>query len=161
MPDSKTHKLVGASSGAVYAAYRAKEQSVPNWWTEVAGGALGGYVGGLLPDVLEPAISSWHRDVAHSCAAGGGIVALRNALAAIEVACRENAEKCRAIPMAPLGGIFVPVAVDPISQFLSTLFEFLWRLAAGFVNGVAAGYISHLALDAATPRSIPLLAAGF
>jgi len=58
----------------------AKEQRVPNWWTEVAGGALGGYVGGLLPDVLEPAISSWHRDVAHSCAAGGGIVALGNAL---------------------------------------------------------------------------------
>ena len=161
MPDSKTHKLVGAGSGAVYAAYRAKEQRVPNWWTEVAGGALGGYVGGLLPDVLEPAISSWHRDVAHSCAAGGGIVALGNALAAIEAACRENAEKCRAIPMAPLGSIFVPVAGEPISQLLSQLFEFLWRLAAGFVNGVAAGYVSHLALDAATPRSIHLLMTGF
>jgi hypothetical protein len=38
--------------------------------------------------------------------------------------------------MAPLGSMFVPVAVDPISQLLSKLFEFLWRLAAGFVNGV-------------------------
>ncbi len=63
MPDGKTHKLVGAGTGAVYAGFRAKEQSNQNWCIEVAGGAVGGYVGGQLPDVLEPAISSWHRDV--------------------------------------------------------------------------------------------------
>ena len=68
MPDGKTHKLVGAGTGVVYAAYRAKQQSGPNWWIEVLGGAVGGYCGGLLPDIFEPAISSWHRGVAHSCA---------------------------------------------------------------------------------------------
>jgi membrane-bound metal-dependent hydrolase YbcI (DUF457 family) len=36
-----------------------------------------------------------------------------------------------------------------------------WRFAAGFANGLAAGYVSHLALDAATPRSLPLLVSGF
>lgn len=44
---------------------------------------------------------------------------------------------------------------------LLNLFELLWRLAAGFANGLAAGYLSHLALDAVTPRSIPLLKTGF
>ena len=30
MPDGKTHKLVGAGTGAVYASLRAKEQTVTN-----------------------------------------------------------------------------------------------------------------------------------
>ena len=157
MPDRKTHKLVGAGTGAVYAAYRAKEQTVPNWWAEVGGGALGGYMGGLLPDVLEPAISPWHRDIAHSCTAGSGILALGNVIAAIEAACRENAEKCGAMSMEKQGDMFVPAPADPISRLLSNIFEFLWRVAAGFVNGLAAGYLSHLALDAGTKRSIPVL----
>ncbi len=59
--------------------------------------------------------------------------------------------------MEQQGDKFVPVAVDPFSKFLLDLFALLWRLAAGFANGLAAGYISHLALDAVTPRSIPLL----
>ncbi|PYU90685.1 MAG: hypothetical protein DMG25_16690 [Acidobacteria bacterium] len=62
--------------------------------------------------------------------------------------------------MAPGGNTFVYVPVDPISHLLSNVFEFLWRFLAGFTNGLAAGYVSHLALDAATPRSIPLLTTG-
>jgi hypothetical protein len=68
---------------------------------------------------------------------------------------------CLAIPMEPQGDVFAFVPTDPISRLLLSLFELMWRLAAGFANGLAAGYISHLALDAATPRSIPLLKAGF
>lgn len=157
MSDGKTHKLVGAGTGAVVAGFRAKQQKNHHYVVEVVGGALGGYIGGQLPDFLEPAISSWHRDVAHSCTAGGGILALGNALAAIEVACRGNAEKCRALPMEQLGDAFAFVPADPISRLLLSLFELFWRLAAGFVSGLAAGYLSHLALDAVSPRSIPLL----
>jgi membrane-bound metal-dependent hydrolase YbcI (DUF457 family) len=159
--DGKTHRLVGAGTGAVVAGFRAKQQKDHHWWAEVAGGALGGYVGGQLPDLLEPAISPWHRDVAHSCTAGGAIIAMGNALAAFEAACRENAEKCRALPMEQQGDVFVFIPADPISRLLLSLFELLWRLAAGFANGLAAGYLSHLALDAVTPRSIPILKAGF
>ncbi len=64
MSDGNTHKLVGAGAGAVFAGFRAKEQKDHHWCAEVAGGALGGYIAGQLPDLLEPAISSWHRDVA-------------------------------------------------------------------------------------------------
>jgi len=63
--------------------------------------------------------------------------------------------------MEQQGDVFVFIPADPISRLLLSLFELLWRLAAGFANGLAAGYLSHLALDAVTPRSIPLLKAGF
>jgi membrane-bound metal-dependent hydrolase YbcI (DUF457 family) len=118
-------------------------------------------LGGLLPDILEPALSSWHRDVAHSLTTGAGVVAvLKSIFEGCEAACRENAEKCKAIVMAPLpmqNNVFVPAAVDPIGQLFFKIAEILWRFLAGFLNGLATGYVSHLALDACTPRSIPLL----
>jgi len=162
MPDGRTHKLVGAGAGAVYAGYRAKEESDPHWWIEVAGGAFGGYLGGMCPDVLEPAISSWHRGTAHSCAAGGGIVVLKNGLKAFGDACRESAENCKAIEMIQQGNVFVPAILDPFSLVVLGIFELLWRFLAGFVNGFAAGYVSHLVLDATIgKRSIPLLTKRF
>lgn len=161
MPDGKTHKLVGTATGALYAAYRAREQRTADRWLEVLGGALGGYLGGILPDSIEPATSSWHRDLAHSCAAGGGIVALSRTFTALAEACREQAEKCRAIPMVAQGNFYVVAPADPWKQFIMSLSELIWRFLAGCVNGLAAGYTSHLALDAVTPRSIPLLTTGF
>lgn len=158
MPDGKTHALVGAGSGAVYSGYRAKDQD-QDWWVEVIGGAIGGYVGGKLPDWIEPAVSPWHRSTAHSGAVGGGVLAIGNAIAACGAACRENAETCKSLRMQQQGDVFVFVPLDPLSNFFANLFEFLWRLAAGFVNGLAAGYVSHLTLDAMTARSIPLLPA--
>ncbi len=166
MPDGRTHKLVGLTAGIWYAAYQAKEQTAENWLLEVAGGALGGYLGGILPDVLEPAISSWHRDVAHSVAAGGTIVSLRDKLMKLEGWCRENAEKCKAIQMeqdtSSQGLKFVPAPIDPLSRVIVNICEMFWRLLAGALNGLAAGYVSHLALDATVgQRSIPLLTSGF
>jgi len=66
MPCGETHRCVGLASGVGYAAFQAKEQSSLGLAAEVAGGALGGYWGGKLPDVFEPAIHSWHRSLAHS-----------------------------------------------------------------------------------------------
>jgi hypothetical protein len=89
------------------------------------------------------------------------IIAFKDALTVWETACRENAEEYRAIRMAPQADIFVPVPTDPFSDFAFRLAELFWRFLAGFLNGIAAGYVSHLALDAASPRSIPLLTTGF
>ena len=163
MSDHTTHKLAGIGSGTGFAAYRARGQCFENFLAEVAGGAIGGYFGGILPDILEPAISSWHRSTAHGYISGGTILASANAmLSTWEMACRNNAENCKALRMIPApGGTFVVAPPDPIQQLLSSLAELFWRLAAGFFNGFTAGYISHLALDAVTPRSIPLLTSGF
>jgi len=162
MPDGRTHKLVGAGSGAVYAGYLAKDQPDFRWWIEVLGGAFGGCLGGACPDVLEPAISSWHRGTAHSYAAGSGILAVRNGLEAFAKACRENSEKCKAVDMIPTGNIFIPAFPDPVSLLLSKVFSLFWLLLEGFVNGFAMGYVSHLVLDGTIgKRSIPLLKKGF
>jgi membrane-bound metal-dependent hydrolase YbcI (DUF457 family) len=53
--------------------------------------------------------------------------------------------------------MYVPLQVDPLTQFLSAMAELFWRFLAGLLNGMAAGYVSHLILDADTPRGIPLL----
>jgi hypothetical protein len=53
MSDGKTRRLVGGGTGAIDAGFRAKEQKNLDWWAEVAGGAVGGYLGGVLPDIVE------------------------------------------------------------------------------------------------------------
>jgi membrane-bound metal-dependent hydrolase YbcI (DUF457 family) len=162
MADGVTHKLAGTGSGLIFAAYRANGQSPGDWIVELAGGAIGGYVGGILPDVLEPAISSWHRGTAHSYVSGATLATcVYRTLSDWETACRGQAQNCRAIRMSRTpGGTFVAASSGPLHQLLSSAAELFWRLLAGFLSGLVAGYVSHLALDATTPRSIPLIGSG-
>jgi hypothetical protein len=167
MPGRKTHAYVGMTAGIGYTAFQAKGQSSLNLFAEAAGGAFGGWYGGLLPDVFEPAISSWHRGFAHSGAAGTAIVTSRPKLSSFQDQCRIQADACRAkrksltmVPHPAQPNLFVPAPSEQWGHLWLTIQELLWRFAAGFANGLAAGYVSHLALDAVTPRSIPLLVSG-
>jgi hypothetical protein len=45
-----------------------------------------------------------------------------------------------------------------VEQVARQLFEMVLRLLAGFVAGLLAGYASHLALDAVTPKGLPIFA---
>lgn len=165
MPGRKTHTLVGAVSGAALAAHRTKKNIRHNRLARVAGGAVGGALGGALPDFFEPAISPWHRGQGHSVAAATAVVSSGNLLTRWEAFCLNSAERCRARPTKLVrdaqGALFVPVPPNPLSQVLLTFGEIFWEFLAGFLNGLVAGYTSHLALDALTPRSIPLLTRGF
>jgi hypothetical protein len=167
MPDSRTHTCVGITAGLGFAAYKAKEQTGLDFFVEIVGGAIGGWPGAKLPDVFEPAISSWHRSTAHSMAAGGAIVSQTARLDTFTAFCREQAESCKANPrrilMVPVDGRAILLELsEGVGNFLSKVEELFWRFLAGFANGLAAGYISHLALDASIgKRGIPLLARGF
>jgi hypothetical protein len=168
MPDRRTHRRAGRLSGGVYAFQRARKQSVGHCVTETIGGIAGGEVGAVVADWLEPGISSWHRGSAHSCAAGVGILSLGEVLAGVETYCREQADlkaqELRTLQMIPdpaLPSVFVAGPNSWLSELWLTICELFWRAAAGFANGLAAGYLSHLVLDAGTPRSIPLLTNGF
>jgi len=86
-------------------------------WLKRQAAGLGGVYGGRLPDVLEPATSSWHRSLAHSGAAGGAIVATRSALMEWQKFCRERAEYCGI--QAEQNGELVMVP-DPLSLPRST-----------------------------------------
>jgi hypothetical protein len=168
MANRKTHRRAGRISGAVYAAHRAKGQSAGKFLVETTAGAFGGDVGALAADWLEPATSSWHRGTAHSCAAGSVILSLGDLLANVEAYCRQqadlNAEERKTLQAtqdSAQPNLFVAAPSSSLAQLWLTICEMFWRAAAGFTNGLTAGYISHLVLDAGTPRSIPLLTNGF
>jgi hypothetical protein len=168
MPDSKTHKYVAITAGLGAAAYIAKEEKGLDFLLQVLGGGLGARLTGNLPDVFEPAISSWHRSTFHSVTAGGTIVSQVSAIAAFTTFCREQAAKCKENPkrllVIPVSeGLSVPIELDgDIGKTLSLIERCLWLLLAGLVIGAATGYISHLTLDGLTgKRSLPLLAKGF
>lgn len=161
MPGRRAHQVLGTTTGTLFAAYRSRNQRPMDWALETAGGALGGYIGSTLADVLEPAISSWHRGTAHSAATGAAILFSMSEIAKWEAFCRMRAEECTAMPMiltaAPQGAVFVAAQLSPLEQLLRTMAAIVWRVLAGVPAGLASSYMSHLALDAATPRSIPLL----
>ena len=168
MANRATHRRVGRAAGAVYAAHRAKDQKVGHFITESIGGVIGGDIGALAADWLEPAVSSWHRGTAHSCAAGGAVLSLGDILAQAEVFCRAEAERkaiqrsaLEMVPHPTLPNVFVPAPGSVLTNLWLLACELFWRAVAGLTNGLAAGYISHLVLDAGTPRSIPLLVKGF
>lgn len=168
MANRKTHRRAGRISGAIYAAHRSTNQTAGKFLVETAAGAVGGDIGALAADWLEPATSSWHRGTAHSCAAGAVVLSLGEVFANVETYCRQQADLKAAERMTlqatpdPLGtNLFVAAPNTSLTQLWLTICEVFWRAAAGFVNGLTAGYLSHLVLDAGTPRSIPLLTNGF
>jgi membrane-bound metal-dependent hydrolase YbcI (DUF457 family) len=114
---------------------------------EIAGTALGGAIGARLPDVLEPALSPHHRALAHSWLAAGGLFFLARAGWAAH--CREQANACRE------RGVSLWRSVEDRQRDRTE--ELVWRFIAGLIMGFIAGYGSHLALDSATSRGLPLL----
>lgn len=147
MPNFATHARAGAASGALVAFYRARSAPTDQLLAETVGGLVGGFVGGVLPDVLEPARDPNHRKLAHSVAAGGALTLAR--IAEWQAACRSSAEAATVrIAACPVG------SVERSRAEWDALF---WRLLAGALVGLVTGYASHLALDAGTPRGLPLI----
>jgi hypothetical protein len=55
-------------------------------------------------------------------------------------------------------GEWLPLPRTPLDEFIAQVAELFWRLLAGFLNGLAPGYVSHLVLDGSIgSRGIPLL----
>ncbi len=158
MPGRDTHKYVGAAAGLALAAAQAQQESRAHFWIEMMGGAFAGMMGGMAPDWLEPAVCSWHRGVCHSASAGAALIAAQQTLANWAIVCRQNAAKCRAPQVEDVQtGEWIPIQRTPLEQLWAEVKEIIWTLLAGFLNGLAAGYVSHLLLDATTPRGIPIL----
>jgi LexA-binding, inner membrane-associated putative hydrolase len=152
MSGRREHQTAGVLAGMTVTAYRSRREAEIDQLIEIAGGMLGGWYGSMMPDALEPATSSWHRDFCHSWAVQVSAVKALALVGAWESECRKLAieyqARCQSEP-------------DPPKRFLYSLAELFWRLVTGLAAGFIAGYSSHLALDALTPRGLPLLARQF
>ncbi len=150
MANRRTHLAVGSASGVATAAYAARNQQPWDFVAEVIGGGLGGAVGSLAPDILEPALHSWHRSLAHSCStAAAGTIAVHRGVSSWQQRCRAEAARRDQLRAA---------SADAWSRFWHGVMAFIWGILSGFAVGSATGYLSHLVLDAGTPCGIPLLA---
>jgi membrane-bound metal-dependent hydrolase YbcI (DUF457 family) len=143
MPNRATHVRVGSLSGAVAASLFARGAPTKQFLVEMLGGA----VGGMLPDLLEPASCPNHRQFAHSVLAGGALATSR--VADWRAACCGHAERATALLRDP--------STDSDTRNRAEWAACLWHFAAGALTGVVAGYASHLVLDAGTPRGLPLV----
>lgn len=146
MPRRREHTVVGVAVGVIAAAIQAGHEPGASIMAELIGGAFGGWLGGIAPDVLEPAKSPNHRSTAHSGVALGALALAR--IAEWQAHCRESAA------MHAARAVGLPVGCDERSR--AELAALVWRLAAAALVGFAAGYASHLLLDAGTARGLPL-----
>lgn len=154
MSDGKTHEKVAMASGGFAALLASNEKDPWKLVAETLGGVLGGFAGGKLPDMLEPAIHSWHRSMAHSVTTGAAVVgAAATGVQSWQASCRAKSDAWAQRRLDP--------GLTPADRVLAVVAEIAWRIAAGMPIGAAAGYISHLVLDGGTPRGIPLVVRGF
>lgn len=152
MAGRREHDVAGTVVGFVSALLAApKGASAPELAMELLGGALGGRFGSHIPDVLEPAIHSHHRDVCHSLTFAATALMTGAKLASdAQARLRMKADELRARREE---------CDEGFERFVLGLSEIVCRVAAGFVGALVPGYVSHLVLDAGTPRGIPLLSA--
>ncbi len=150
MPRRATHAQVGGLVGASAALLLADQAGQPadHLCLETLGGLLGGSAGGLVPDLLEPAIGWNHRRTGHSLATGASITTLT----ATQVRNLQAQLRAHADAIATLGRQEPP----PARAALLALREAGIRLLAGAVPGIATGYLSHLVLDSQTWQGLPL-----
>src|SRR4029077_15964815 len=151
MSNRKTHLAAGAVVGVGVGVYTAR--NVDGWpaLARILGAVLGSVAGAALPDVVEPALHSWHRRSFHSWGALAGT-------AGVTLGPPVAARRWIADREAAAGGCRVQRAALPLDD---TERAGLWRahvfehflIAAAL--GLPAGYASHLMLDAVSPRGLP------
>jgi membrane-bound metal-dependent hydrolase YbcI (DUF457 family) len=156
--DGKTHSIAGIASGGLITLYRARDLPPPDRAFEVMGGMIGGLIGGKAPDsqhVDPSSLGPNHRRFGHSWAILGAHIYVADAIiSAWEKFCREKADEAAwRLANTP--------AISGVERFLLVLQEVAWRVAAGLLAGFIAGYVSHLALDAFTVKSLPVFGADF
>ncbi|RKH69069.1 hypothetical protein D7X96_15935 [Corallococcus interemptor] len=107
-----------------------------------------------MPDIIEPAIHSHHRSTFHSLTTASAVTygALQKKVDLPAMLRNEAALVHQRVAATQANGN---------SAFLDQLLELFLHFLAGAAAGTAAGYVSHLACDATTPRSIPLFTRGF
>lgn len=147
MPNRRTHTAVGATAGIVAAAHAADWTDEPGAIIETLGGGFGGYWGGRAPDMIDPPSHPNHRGLGHSGLAIAALTALpvskwKDDLRGWAADCQRRAAASQ----------------SDGERLLWVICAALFRFLAGALEGIRAGYLSHLAMDFPTAKSLPILA---
>lgn len=119
MADGKAHRYFAIAAGVGVTAYVAKEQTGLDFWLQLLGAAIGARCAGNLPDILEPAASSYHWGTFHSVSMGVTITAQVDRISDIRKFCQSQADECKNNPkrmlMIPVAeGISFPIELDGV-----------------------------------------------
>lgn len=146
MPRRRDHVIASGAGGFLTSIAFPVQPSGPTPW-ELLGGVVGGAVGGLAPDGLEPATSPNHRAFFHRGGARGPRFPVR-----LERDLLSYQARALAAEVALQG---LTLTEEERRRWEA---ERNWVLfARAFVIAFLAGYGLHLLMDAATPRSLPLV----
>jgi hypothetical protein len=148
MPKKPVHRTGGKVAGVAVAILRARNRKPIDGLLGGIGCILGADVGAQLPDALEPPTHGGHRKFGHSILAGGGVIKASQIVLDLEAKLIEQADSY---------SLRCDMACDTIDRLRYLLGEIALRVAAGFVLGLPAGFISHLAMDATTRRRLPIV----
>lgn len=152
MPNRPIHIATSVPAGAGYALYKTNIQNDLARLIELAGGAIGGYCGGILPDQIDPPFRPGRRSFGHGvCSVVAGATVWNQGLDGWQNRLRQLADEHSSRRSQ---------STDPIATAWHTFAEWSLRLLSGFLAGFGAGYISHVALDFGTPRCLPLISLG-
>jgi hypothetical protein len=132
-----------------YALYKANKQNDLARVLESIGGAVGGYCGGTLPDLIDPPFHPGHRSIGH------GVFPVF--LGATVWSQGLDGWQNRWRQLADEHAVLRSQAANPLLAAWHAFAEWALHLLSGFVAGVGAGYLTHVALDFGTPRCLPLI----
>ncbi len=145
MPNKKVHTAAGVTAGVTEMLVTQIIDGNINL-PELFGSCIGGLLGGRLPDMVDPPNSPNHRDIGHSILFTiAGIALVIFVAYNLKSSCKELEIKANWYIQ---NGYNIP---DDIKMGLTQK-----RLTIGFLNGLPAGYVSHLLLDSRTPAGIKL-----
>lgn len=153
MSDGPTHRRVGAMAGLAAGAYSVCGLPPDAAIARIVGSTVGGVVGGALPDAIEPGVHSWHRKFFHSQTALLGASAaaarppewLRDWTGSLSREAHVLRTRRETMPAGDR---------DRTGLWLR---EMLIQALLGLLLGLVVGYVSHLVLDARSPRRLPLI----
>lgn len=151
MPSKPTHVKAGMISGvaAVIACNHIENNPLMSV-ADVVGGIAGGYLGGRIPDLIDPSQIGGPNHRSH----GHGLV--QNSVLATWIF--NNIQEFRKICFEKATDLEIKAKelTDDVKSLLWVLAASFLRFVAGLAIGVIAGIISHLALDSFTKKGLPI-----
>jgi hypothetical protein len=110
---------------------------------------VGGLLGGLLPDILDPPLHPGHRALAHAVLpVGVGATSWVGALDNWQKNLRDQVDEYTRLQFQ---------AAEPLLKIWYGAIAMALRLLSGMLAGIVAGYVVHIGLDFMTPRCLPLI----